>query len=88
MKKMQIEIIKWIKKKNEIIKIIKPNYKKKINLKYSMFINYLLKNCKKCIEDSCLAFSVKLVNEEKIYLTVKKFSFQNTMKKENYYLIC
>lgn len=71
------EVIKWIKEKIEYcIKNrdkINPDYRRRDKLEV-LHVYKLLpqKNCKKCGENSCLAFSMKLVNEEKTILDCKE----------------
>lgn len=71
------EVIKWIKEKIEYcIKNrdkINPDYRRRDKLEV-LHVYKLLpqKNCKKCCENSCLAFSMKLVNEEKTILDCKE----------------
>ncbi|MCM8771550.1 MAG: Fe-S cluster protein [Candidatus Omnitrophica bacterium] len=71
------EIIKWIKEKIDYCKEnkekIKPDYKRKDKLEV-LHVYKLLpqKNCKKCGENSCLAFSIKLINEEKNIIDCKE----------------
>ncbi|MCM8802736.1 MAG: Fe-S cluster protein [Candidatus Omnitrophica bacterium] len=71
------EIIKWIKEKIEYCKENKgkiiPDYRRRDKLEV-LHVYKLLpkKNCKKCGENSCLAFSMKLINEEKNILDCKE----------------
>lgn len=71
------EVIKWIREKIEYcIKNrdkINPDYRRRDKLEV-LHVYKLLpqKNCKKCGENSCLAFSMKLVNEEKTILDCKE----------------
>ncbi|MFN4226620.1 MAG: (Fe-S)-binding protein [Candidatus Ratteibacteria bacterium] len=71
------EIIKWIKEKIEYCKEnkekITPDYKRRDKLEV-LHIYKLLpqKNCKKCGENTCLAFSMKIINEEQIIINCKE----------------
>ncbi|HOK56182.1 MAG TPA: (Fe-S)-binding protein [bacterium] len=71
------EIIKWLKEEIEYcIKNkdkIKPDYTRKDKLEV-LHVYKLLpqKNCKKCGENSCLAFSFKVINEEKNIINCKE----------------
>lgn len=63
------EIIKWINEKIEYCyknkEKIEPDYKRKDSLKPLDIYKYLPgTNCRKCGENSCLAFAVKISNEE------------------------
>ncbi|MGC8976179.1 MAG: (Fe-S)-binding protein [Candidatus Ratteibacteria bacterium] len=71
------EIIKWLKENIEYCMKnkdkIEPDYKRKDKLEV-LHIYKLLpqKNCRKCGENTCLAFSFKVINEEKNIINCKE----------------
>lgn len=71
------EILRWLQEKIVYCKENKinivPDYKRRDRLQPIYVYKYLPdKNCKKCEENSCLAFAVKLTNEEKSILSCKE----------------
>lgn len=71
------QIIKWIEEKIEYCREnkdkIQPDYKRRDKLHPIYVYRYLPgTNCRKCGENSCLAFAVKLVDEEKNILSCKE----------------
>jgi ArsR family metal-binding transcriptional regulator len=71
------EVINWIKENIEYCKKnkdkIKPEFQRRDKLEVLHVYKLLPKtNCKKCGENSCLAFAFKVVNEEKNIINCKE----------------
>ncbi|MCM8805398.1 MAG: Fe-S cluster protein [Candidatus Omnitrophica bacterium] len=71
------EVIDWLKENIEYCRKnkdkIKPEYKRRVKLEVLHVYKLLPRiNCGKCEENTCLAFAVKVVNEEKNIINCKE----------------